>query len=271
MMSDYATSPTRTYRPRLHQSRKLRSYLRGGGLSYAAGGSKFGAQLERAANQAIGTRCCPRCRGTGAAPPHRELTEAGLAFFAEAGLDADEARELVEQLAPTEVCTRCRGTRVVTCRRGKTASWVTVNVMGSTAKGGTSGHQMDDSALELLGRVARWLRDVGRRDMAAAAALQAYCHPEGTGDLLVVWHLTSAGKTLLHRRGASRQHPLVWLQEQRRMKVAGFTDHIRDRLIEAADQQARTLIERAARIWNDVVPDPETQVVEDFWREVEQG
>ncbi len=258
MEQSASSSQPARFRVRIHQARKLRTYLRGGGLTRAAGGSNFGAQLERVARYSVAARPCPRC-----ARRRRVVGQASArvtALFAACGLTVEEARVMFTRLAPEphHACKRCRGEGWVMRRAKRTDEGLTARPNATNQPRSAGGHQMDDIALELLGRIARWLAEVGQEDYRASQALQAYYGPDG-GDLLVVWHLTSAGKTLLKRRGQSPKPRDAWLAEQRRLKRGGFTYHQRDRLIEGADAQAKRLLESAASLWNDVVPTSEEE------------
>jgi hypothetical protein len=277
MMAVYTSTFRSVHQHRfyIHQAKKLRQYLEGGGCQAAHGSSPCAGMLERAAACGRGLSPCRRCggdpkidlQGSGYIP--REPTTYRLRrtmqrrHWRSRGVRASKADlSPVAIMASHELrkCDRCEGTGWITRRRHGDID----AKPSAESHPYAGGHKLDDKKLQLLGRVGRWIGAVSRSDPHAAWALEAYFGPNG-GNLRACWYLTGPGKTLFRQHGPDESPARCFdriAQEQRLM-----SDWRRTRLTERADHDAERLLVRACALWNDAVPSEDEETEDKFWRE----
>lgn len=202
--------------------------------------SSFGAQLERAALFALGTRPCTKCGGdrkkerpgTGWAPKEAGSYEANLRKFRKAeakrlqfkerGIRVCDAsavagwRELgINAISPEEIASELPQRLVRPCPTCELSGWVpgrpkrrgvqTARPTGSSVRTGArepSGG-VDEQALARYGRVSRWLELVAGESPISRVALEIYYRRDGGTALDLAW-LTPAGVSFL----ADAENPL---------------------------------------------------------------
>lgn len=112
-----------------------------------------------------------------------------------------------------------------------------------------AGALLDDTAIEMSGRVARWLYALARADEEAALAILALWGPDNQrgrkSPFLDVWPLTDAGAKL----GRS----VEGLEELRHTIALMTVPHPQRNLVMQAEEQAAALVERACAAWDAVV------------------
>ena len=265
------------HRHNIHQAKKLRQYLAGGGL-LAAYGQSFGAQLERLAAAYSGTTPCRKCHGrrgttedgdqggTGWIPrdplQYRKRRVEHRRLWRRRGVKVPAAHLMPTAiLSPDELvaCPRCGG-------RGWISRRTHGDVDARPCAGAHSqgvGHMLDDTRLHLLGSVGRWLALVAATDWKGSQALVAYFGPDG-GNVRACWHLTTPGLTLLRQKAPNEEAQQCFdrlVQEQQWCQ-----DWRRTALMQNAESDASRLLDRGCRAWNLVVPSEDAEAETTMWR-----
>ena len=247
----------------LLEEEALRSYLRGDGLTGMGDESSFGHMCARL--ELFGPiRPCPNCGGRAKPSPtagrgfvpvswtrYNRKFEALQSYYTALG---EEPPDDLDLWAPDDVkpCTKCLG-----------YGWLPMSGWYETAgwpKKGTesafprhekmpTGRKVDDAAVAVSGRVARWLYAVFRENPLYVQVLIALC---GEGNecgvkepYLDVWELTDAGQKL----GKSIEE-----LGRLRVEIAGMTiPHPLAPLVRQAEAQADELVRRACAAWRSAI------------------
>jgi hypothetical protein len=271
-------------KPILHQRQKLVDYL----CRWAsdAGRSTLGPQLDRMALFSFGSTPCLACGGDRATGrpgcgfvvgdpklrrkgTRRPVSDAARLFLAHAGIDPDT-------LAPQAdtPCPKCGGfgflPRRSKCRpRGP----VTARPTGSSLPTERGGYVLNEGAVKLCGSVGRWLAEVYANDPDAATTIEVFItHGETRVPL---WLCTDPGRRLLHRSELGRRAlerrdldaALRTLDNERAAQELAPNAQ-RGELLRAADREALAMLERAAGLWNRVVPTEDEQAEQEYLRAV---
>ena len=237
----------------------LVSHLAGAGLRAMGQGSNFEAQLDALRRFGPMKPCYPcggkatpvPTAGSGFVPVNPEQYEKQAAaqrqLWESCGLDPPEDLDLWAPDAET-VCESCGGFGWLPAIGWyPSAGWPTEDQITAapTAVRREAGALLDDAAVEVSGRVARWLYMVGRVDPDAAYALVLLWGPGNKrgqkAPFLDVWGLTEAGRRL----GKSLEE-----LENLRTEIALMSiPHPLRNLVRQAEEQATRLVERACKAW----------------------
>ena len=241
----------------------LRSYLRGDSLKGMGDESSFGHMCARL--ELFGPiRPCWNCGGKGAPNPrggsgfvpatptrYSRRLEVLRAYYTSHGQEPPDDLEL---WAPGEVipCQKCQGYGWVPMSGWyETAGWPNRGMVSAFPRHEKmpTGRKVDDAAVAVSGRVARWLYAVFRENPLYVQVLIALC---GEGNecgvkepYLDVWELTDAGKKL--SRSVEELGRL-------RVEIAGMTiPHPLAPLVRQAEVQATELVHRACNAWRSAI------------------
>ena len=251
----------------------LRAYLRGG-ASCTMAQSNFGAMLERLAVMGVTEIECPRCRRRRRRRARRrraQNTSAGstvirqalgydrtakvAALFAAAGWSLPRAQTLMDEIEDGG-CRLCGGTGRIRVRITPSMEQneaINRRPTGSSKHGRPPDTTGDGAELERMGRVGVVLARMRERDPEAAEAICTWQSPDG-GDLVCLLGLTEPGRLLARRRQPGQHLHAFFVAEQRR-RLAGYTDHQRDRLFERAEAEAQLLLDTAVMLWDELWAD----------------
>lgn len=229
----------------------LKWYVRVGGIACFSS-STMGPMLDRARLMGSHARGCRACGGD----PKRNIGGTGWTCGKRPRTTQVTATELAiakwskslhrQKLFADEPCGKCAGTgwrpagRRVVPRERQTA-----RPMGSSIKK-AGGPSATVKHMEVLAIVGRRLDQIGPEH---TATFLAYFDEDG-GNILAVWALTPAGRTLL-RRNSTDLDPVRFFENQR-LDQEQHRDAGRQALFEAADEQAADRISRASLAWNEL-------------------
>ena len=234
----------------------LEKYLRGDGTPKTTEtGSNFGAMCERIAAMGVTEIHCPACRARDRKRRKRRdrMTSQSEVFFAAAGWTLSAARAALWWYTDTD----CRvsggtGRMVVRITAGMTSSLdIDCRPTGSSKHGKPPDTLGDCAELEKAGKVGNLLVTMQRRDPDAYQALLAW-YRGGTRALHMLMDRTDAGRMLLQRRQHAVQDPASFFAGEARRREQGYSDHIRDRLYEQAEAEARLLLDSARDLWTEL-------------------
>jgi hypothetical protein len=158
-------------------------------------------------------------------------------------------------------CRRCRGTGWTAVAKGRNSSKITVRPKSTSG----AGFEVDDIALRKYAKISRRVNELYENDRENLNILAAYYGFAGLrfgrdpnnrrGRIVAVYALTPSGQKLVKRGqkfGLDNGETLMAYQivenEIEANKLS--PDRNRSALIDAADEQARKLIKRAAIAWN---------------------
>lgn len=225
--------------------------------------SPFEAQLERMRLFARPKRC-PKCKGDGFTPlsPKRWVQTTELEREQQRWL-GQKPRYLVSprsrgvSLEHSGTCRRCGGVGWIEAshrpRKGRPLTVRTRCVRGRDRWGsvplGTGGVTLTGEDVVAIARVERRLGWVEAEEPVLRAVLCRYYDQSG-GKLRAIWELVPAGRTLLRRNEVEALNPLLFFENVIRRQSEVYDSQI-GALLNSADEQARELLDRACRVWNE--------------------
>lgn len=252
-MDSGQTNPKpKRHRIRAPHQEDLRWYF-STGIRQFEQGSSFGAQIERLCLYGEHARPCKDCGGD------PKTNRPGSGFI----LDSKEWREkralawlLDKRLAiPGDItCQSCKGKGWISGARRRNRGPLTAKPTHSSVRGNGVPETGGSASMARLGMVSRWINRVREMSPIAASALELYFDPSG-GSAGCLWGLTPAGRKMLGENG----HKLPERQFFENLRDAHYrnpTDK-RRRQFEAADRQARELLEHMHEVWCRAVGDVE--------------
>ena len=286
-------------RPVFNQRKRLVEYLVH--LSGEAGRSTFGAMLLRMAAFARGSTPCLLCGGDRRTQrpgcgfvvgdqaelerwkrakrqrrraATKPLSDAARVFCEATGVDVEAP--ITESLPPRAdtVCPRCGGFGfVVRQSKVRPRGPITARPKGSSVPTQCGGYVLDEDSVRLCAEVARALRAVYSRDPEAEQTIRVYCqHGES---LVPLWLCTAPARMLLRRspmgRDALARYDLdaaLRVLDNERAAQETAPDPQRAMLLADADRAALAMLERAASLWNALVPSEDEQHERDFRKAV---